>query len=84
MAIYCFQLSYSIRPYRKVIQPRNRKLIFFIDISLLVPDTPTKVFMVNLGTLLKGTVSQIIYLRHSFYFMTKNGKHLAIFENLIF
>ena len=40
--------------------------------------------MVNLGTLLKGTVSQIIYLRHTFYFMTKNGKHFAIFENLIF
>ena len=36
--------------------------------------------MVNLGTLLEGTVSQIFYLRLSFYFMVKNGKHLAILK----
>ena len=40
--------------------------------------------MVNLGTLLKGTMSQIFYLRLSFYFMAKNGTHFALFENLIF
>ena len=51
---------------------------------MLVLNKPTKVFMVNLGTLLKRTVSQIVYLGLSFYFMTKNGKHFAIFENLIF
>ena len=32
VAIYCFQLSYIIRPDRIVIQPRNKKMIFFIDI----------------------------------------------------
>ena len=32
VAIYCFQLSYIIRPDRIVIQPRIKKLIFFIDI----------------------------------------------------
>ena len=40
--------------------------------------------MAYLGTLLEGTVSQIIYIRLSFYFTVKNGKHFAIFENLIF
>ena len=35
--------------------------------------------MVNLGTLLEGTVSQIFHLRLSLYFMVKNGKHFAIF-----
>ena len=40
--------------------------------------------MVNLGTLLKGTVSQIFHLRLSLFFMVKNGKHFAVFENLIF
>ena len=51
---------------------------------MLIPNKPTKLLMVHLGTVLKGTVSQILYLRLSFYFMVKNGKHLAIFENLIF
>ena len=51
---------------------------------MLVPNFPTKYFLVNLGTLLKGTVSQIVYLRLFFYFMAKNGKHFAIFENLMF
>ena len=40
--------------------------------------------MVNLATLLEGTMSQILYFRLSFYVMVKNGKHFAIFENLIF
>ena len=88
MDIYCSQLSNSILPDRIVIQPRKRKVQFFIDIflnniSLLIPNKPTKDFLVNLGTLLKGTVSQIFYLRLIFYFLAKNGKHFAIFENLI-
>ena len=48
---------------------------------MLVPNKPFKDFLVNLGTLLKGTVSQIFYLRLSFYFIAKNGKHFKIFEN---
>ena len=49
-----------------------------------MPHKPTTFVMVNLGTVLKGTVSQIVYLGLSFYFMAKNGKHFAIFENCIF
>ena len=33
---------------------------------------------------LEGTVSQIFYVGPSFNFMTKNGKHFAIFCNYIF
>ena len=35
MAIYCFQLSYIIRPDRIVIQPRNKRRI--IDFSIGKP-----------------------------------------------
>ena len=31
----------------------------------------TNYFLVNLGTLLKGTMSQIVYLTLCFYFMAK-------------
>ena len=41
-------------------------------------------FVVNLGTLLERTVSQIFYLRLSFYFMTKNGILFAFLKILIF
>ena len=51
---------------------------------MLVQNKPTNYFLVNLCTLLKGTVSQNVYLRLCLYFMTKNGKHFAIFGNLIF
>ena len=49
-----------------------------------MPNKPTIFVMVNLGTVLKGTVSQTFYLGLSFYFMAKNGKHFAIFEKLYF
>ena len=38
----------------------------------------------NLGNLLEGTMSQILYLGLSFDFVTKNEKLFVFFENLIF
>ena len=49
-----------------------------------MPNKLTKLFVANLGTLLKGTVCQIFYLRLSFNFMTKNGKTLCISLKLHF
>ena len=43
-----------------------------------------KHYTFNLGNLLEGTVSQILYLGLSFHFMTKNGKLFVFFVNLIF
>ena len=54
------------------------------DISFIIPNKLTKLFVANLGTLLEGTVSQIFYLRLSLNFMTKNGKLFAFFQNFIF
>ena len=49
-----------------------------------MPNEPTKDLLVNLNTLLKGIMSQIFYLRFSVFFMTKNGTHFEIFDNLVF
>ena len=54
------------------------------DISFVVPNKQTKLFVANLGTLLKGTVSQIFNLSLSFHFMTKNGTFFAFFYKFIF
>ena len=73
-----------------VIEPRNQMLGFFIyiclkwDISFIIPNKLTKLFVANLETLLKGTVSQIFYLRPSLNFLTKSGKLFAFFQNFIF
>ena len=38
----------------------------------------------NLENLLEGTVSQIFYSGLSYHFITKNGKLIVFFLNLIF
>ena len=73
-----------------VIEPRNEMLGVFIyiflkwDISFIIPNKVTKLFVANLGTLVEEAVSQIFYLGLSLDFMTKNGKLFAFFQNLIF
>ena len=68
---------------RIVIEPKKSNveifhLYFFKwDISFLISNKLTKLYVANLGTLLEGTLSQIVYLRLSLDFMTKNGKPFA-------
>ena len=54
------------------------------DISFILPNKLTKLFVAYLGILLEGTVSHIFYLRLSLNCMTKNGKLFAFFQNFIF
>ena len=71
-----------------VIEPRNQMLkifhLYFLkwDISFIIPNKLTKLFVDNLGTLLEETVSQIFNLRLSLDFMTKNGNFLHFFKTL--
>ena len=44
-----------------------------MDISVIVQNFSTNLFMHVLKVLPEGSLSQIFYLGLSFYFMTKNG-----------
>ena len=69
-----------------VIEPRNQMLgLYYLkwDISFIIPNKLIKHVVANLGTLLEGTVSQILHLRLILNCMTENRKLFAFFQNLM-
>ena len=60
------------------------KYFFNVIFSIIKAFTDFKLCLLILHTHLEGTVSQILYLGPSFYFMTKIGKHFINFVNIIY
>ena len=67
----------------------NEKVIFdnfffYLVSTVTIPPADFKFCLIGLHTHSEGTMSQIFYLGHTFYFMTKTGTHYVNFEKNIF
>ena len=62
----------------------NHKKFLDGKFSITIACTQSKFDVVILSTYMEGTVSQILYLGLSFYFMPKIGKHLKKVMVIIF
>ena len=71
-------------------QMYNLKNLFFDQIflnfqfSVTIAYKDLKLFLLSLHVHSEGTVSQILDLGLSFYFMSKNGKHFLTFLSITF
>ena len=72
-----------------ILNDKSKNVIFdnyFLNVNILITKSCTdfNFFLFTLHIHLEGTVSQILNLGPSFYFMTKIGKLFINFANIIF
>ena len=60
------------------------KIFLNVHFSITIAHTYFKFCLLSPHIRSEGTVSQIIFLGLSFYFMSKNGKHFLKFGSIIF
>ena len=60
------------------------KIFLNVHFSITIPYNDFKLCLLSPHTHSEGTVSQNFHLGHSFYFMSKNGKHFLKFLSIIF